>query len=337
MAGHEPFFTGGPIPTEQAATFFHGFEEEQRSIIQYLKGRAPVRLGIAGAPGSGKTSLLLSVAHQIPPGRVHLDCSRIWPANVSAVYRLLCEALGAQRPAQPLPEAPAEAYRKLALPRRPPPGVFVFENVEGLRRIEPALLDDFPVLAVRLPYHVVLTGKERALQGLVTASVHLRPFSEGSASHFLRRRFESAGLAIDEAALPVFYEFTRGAPDDLQRLGRVAWENVIARGATRVGAEDAERAVGDLVDRLPSRTLAPWAALRGLMRDIFICMCVYDLGSPTEIARRLGLEPKNVVVLLARLAEAHGIIERVGRGTYRVGNPLLKHHVRKEYGSPILR
>lgn len=336
-ARQPPFLVGGPIPTAQAADHLHGFEEERRLLIQYLNKRLPVRLGILGARRSGKTSLLLSVAPQVPAGPVHLDCTRIWPASRPAFYRLLMEALGQPRPDKAPTGTPAEAYPQLPLPKKGPPGILVLENADALDEIDPALLDELPLLAVRLPHHLVLTGSAARLAPLVEFSIPLAPFSEATAADFLRKRFLAKGMTVEEPALNVFHEFTKGRPDALQRLALATWERLSARGATRVRAEDVDAAVSDLVDRLPTESLAGWAAVRGLMRDVFIAMCRYDLSSPTEIANRIGVEPKNVVVLLSRLVAPHGLVVRSARGEYRVEDPLLKHYVRKDWGSPILR
>ena len=332
-----PFFYGGPVPTARAGKHLHGFEEERRTIVQYLNRRTQVRLGIFGGPRSGKTSVLLAVANEIPSLRVHLDCAKIWPNTLDGFYRLLLDALEVRAADGALSGPPAQAFLRLPVVKRGGRGVLVLENAHHLRDIDEALLAELPILAVRVPYHFVLTGNAGALGTLVEASLELKPFSEGTSNDFLRRRLSSVGLNVADDALAVLYEFTRGEPDLLQRIGLIAWRQANQSGATRITAEAADAAVGELVEQLPTETVASWSAVRGIMRDAFIAMCLYDLESPTDIANRLGAEPKNVIVLLSRLATGHGLVERAERGKYRVRNPLLKHYVRKEFGSPLLR
>lgn len=332
-----PFFIGGPIPTAQAAEFLHGYEEERRTLVQYLNRKAPFRLGVLGNRGSGKTSLLLAIAPQISQNRVHVECTRLWPATIQAFYRLLVEAFGFPPPSAPVPDDPAQAYRMLPVPRKGSRGILVLENADALNDLNPGLVAELPQLTARLPLHIVLTGQAQVLRPLVEDAVELQPFRPATAADFLQRRFATVGMTLEDEAYPVFQEFTRGQPSVLQRLAYAVWENAVLGQSPLIRAEDVERAVSELVDHLPSETLAPWTALRGIMRDVFIAMCRHDLESPTGIARRLGLEPKNVIVLLSRLADAHGVVERVERGVYRVRDPLLKHYVRKEWGSPLLR
>jgi hypothetical protein len=332
-----PFFTGGPIPTAQAERHLHGFEEERRTIVQALNRRETTSLGVFGGRGSGKTSLLLAVAPQLPGRRAHLECARVWPGNRNTFYRLLGEAIGTPRSHRTPQGAPAQAYANLPVPRRGSRGVLVLENADRLEDIDPGLVEALPALIARVPFTVVLTGRPEPLEAHVASAVYLRPFSEATTHDFLVRRLTSAGLGLEEDAVPVFYEFTRGEPDPLQRLGLATWRHAVEQGLERIGPEDVETAVFDVVDHLPTETVTAWAAVRGHMRDIFVAMCLHDLQRPTQIARRLDLEPKNVVVLLGRLADAHGLVERFERGAYRVIDPLLKHYVRKEWATPILR
>jgi hypothetical protein len=331
-----PFFTGGPIPTALAAQHLHGYEEEQRTITQRLNRRGRVRLGVLGPPQSGRTSILLAVANDMPAPHVILQCDRIWPALPSAVYAHLREALGGRRGAR-LDGAAADVYPRLPMPAKDSRGVLILDNADRLAEIDGGLLDAMPLLAERLPWHLVITGPVGELADHVEEAVTLGPFSEATSHDFIRRRLAAAGMTIDPEALAVFDEFSRGRPSLLQRMGMTVWRIVKLEGRTHVTVEDVDRAVGELVDHLPSRTIAPWTQVRGMMRDVFIAMCLHDLDAPTQIARRLDLEPKNVVVLLGRLAGMHGLIERVDRGRYVVRDPLLKHHVRKEWGSPVLR
>ncbi|MBI2077586.1 MAG: hypothetical protein HYT80_04330 [Euryarchaeota archaeon] len=331
-----PFYTAGPIPPTMAGTYLYGFEEERRLLVQGFSGRRPARLALTGAPESGLTSLVLGIGPSLPSPRAHLDCSRVWPASRAGFFRLLATALGVDAPTAP-DRPPGAVYADLALPAKGQRGLLVLDNAHALASLDPSLLADIYVLLDRLPYHVLLTGDATTLAPFADAQVALRPFSEATAADFLRRRFQAAGLAVGEEALDIFYEFSRGGPADLQRLGEAAWLGALATGARHLGATEAEAALAEVVEHLPNGPMGAWASLRGLMRDIFVAMCLYDESSPTVIAQRLGLEPKNVVVLLGRLVEAHRVVERTDRGVYRVRDPLLKHYVRKSWSSPILR
>lgn len=338
IPGVSPFFLGGPIPSALASKHFYGFEEERRTLVQLVNRRTSVSPGVLGQAKSGKTSLVLAVAAALPAPRVHLDCRRIWPSTPGGFYRLLLESLGASSARIP-GGTPAEAVRAIlhGLPRKPEPALLVLDNADALYEIDEALPGAILSPDVRWPFRILVTARPGPIQRHIEIPVTLPPFSASTTSEFLRDRFRASSLTLDEDAIPVFYEFSRGAPESLQRLSHATWQMAKLRGWSHIAAANVDEVVSELVDSLPTEHLTSWAAVRGIMRDVFIAMCLYDLEAPTEIARRLGLEPKNVVVLLGRLCVPHGLAERTARGTYRVRDPLLKHYVRREWGSPILR
>ncbi len=332
-----PFFIAGPIPPALADRFFYGFEEERRLLSGFLNERIPGRFGIFGPAASGKTSLILAVASKILVPRVHVDCARTWPATRAAFYRNLLEALQVPPTGFDYAAPPLEAYANFPVPKKGTRGILVLENAHTLHDIDPNLLNELPVLGARIPYHLIVTGEPPNLASLLPTSVELRRFSAATTGGFLERQFGHVGMRVTSGAADTVFEFTRGSPETIQRLGFVTWEHMTRQRRTVVESADVDQAVTQAVEQLPSHTLTAWSSLRGIMRDIFIGMCLYDVESPTEIAKRLDLEAKNVVVLLSRLEVAHRLVDRVERGIYRVRDPLLKHYVRKEWGSPVLR
>ncbi|HEX9816887.1 MAG TPA: ATP-binding protein, partial [Candidatus Thermoplasmatota archaeon] len=303
----------------------------------FLNERIPGRFGIFGPTASGKTSLILAVASKILVPRVHVDCARTWPFTRAAFYHNLLEALQSNPTGFDYQSNPLEAYANFPAPKKGTRGILVLENAHALYDIDPNLLNELPVLGARVPYHLIVTGEPPTLAQLLPNAVQVPPFSLPTTGGFLERQFGLAGMKITSAAVDTYYEFTRGSPEALQRLGHVTWEHLARQRRQTVDTADVETAVTETVEQLPSHALTAWSSLRGIMRDIFIAMCLYDVESPTEIAKRLDLEAKNVVVLLSRLEVAHRLVDRAERGIYRVRNPLLKHYVRKEWGSPVLR
>ena len=47
-------------------------------------------------------------------------------------------------------------------------------------------------------------------------------------------------------------------------------------------AADVDTALIELVDKLPTYVLGPWSGLRGMMRDIFIAMCLFGICLPAN-------------------------------------------------------
>lgn len=331
-----PFYIGGPIPAARRAEYFFGYEDERRRLAQALNRRGSTRVGILAPRGAGKTSLILAVAGLLPTWRVHVNCHRIWPRTRKAYFRILIDALGIPAAAAPEGTAP-QVYSEIVTPKRAAKGILVLENVEGLAEIDKGLVDSLPALAERLPHVLLVTGEPNVVRPVVEERIELQPFDAPTTAEFVRSRLERANMSVAEEALGRFHEFSGGRPGALQRIGLAVWDEAVRRGADRIEAADVEAAIPRVIEGLPTEAVAQWARLRGMMRDVFVAMCLLELESPTAIAQRLELEPKNVIVLLARLAEAHGLVERVERGTYRVRDPLLKHYVRKEWASPILR
>jgi DNA-binding IclR family transcriptional regulator len=58
-------------------------------------------------------------------------------------------------------------------------------------------------------------------------------------------------------------------------------------------------------------------------------------ATPTDWARRCGLDPKAAAVHLQRLAGHDGLVRRTGRGRYRIASPLLALHLQGLHGTPV--
>jgi DNA-binding transcriptional ArsR family regulator len=160
--------------------------------------------------------------------------------------------------------------------------------------------------------------------------VALDPISPEVAASFLERRLRGLRMTWTPAALREAVDLAAGDPALLQRLGS---------GAMRSGLEQARRRIA--VDDLLEAALAPPGLLPkgaegpgGPRRGLLLAMARDPRGTPTLWANRAGLEPKAAVVHLRRLRD-EGLVERGGRGEYRIASPLLGLRLQARMAAPV--
>jgi hypothetical protein len=157
------------------------------------------------------------------------------------------------------------------------------------------------------------------------------PIADETARSFLERRARTLRMAWTPPALRQAVAFAEGRPDVLQRLGAGALHAALEQGRSRVTADDllegavdaAEPAADSLAGLSPPRA----SLLKAMVRA--------PEATPTDWARRCGLDPKAATVHLQRLESHDGLVQRVGRGRYRIASPLLALHLQGLHGTPV--
>lgn len=150
------------------------------------------------------------------------------------------------------------------------------------------------------------------------------------ASSFLERRLRGLRMTWTPAALREAVDLGAGDPAILQRLGSGAMRSSLEQGRRRIAVDDLLEAALAPPGLLPQGAQGPGGARRGLL----LAMARDPRGTPTLWARRAGLEPKAAVVHLRRLHE-DGLVERGGRGEYRVASPLLRLRLQARMAAPV--
>ena len=150
------------------------------------------------------------------------------------------------------------------------------------------------------------------------------------ASSFLERRLRGLRMTWTPAALREAVDLAAGDPAVLQRLGSGAMRSALEQARRRIAVDDLLEAALAPPGLLPQGAQGPAGARRGLL----LAMARDPRGTPTLWARRAGIEPKAAVVHLRRLLE-DGLVERAGRGEYRIASPLLRLRLQARMAAPV--
>ena len=162
---------------------------------------------------------------------------------------------------------------------------------------------------------------------------HITAVPKAEAEKYLKKRIAEFRMEFTDEVVEKIIDVSKLNPFYLQLLGLKCYDTALRRAKKIIDAEIFSEAMKDALENIPTYTLAPFQRLRGNARDIFISMCLYDLDSPTEIAKKVKISPKNVIVVLNRIIEDTGLIKKVDEGKYKVVDSFLKEYVRKNFAA----
>jgi hypothetical protein len=337
-------------------TYFRGRQEERERVARRWGQRAPARTVVIAPAGGGKRSLVNAttrdVGQEVTPIRVRLD--RLLPENGHGLARALIDAINLRHPHPALPrlarqlkygppEVPGMVLRELAEPLAKVPGraLVVLEGAHGLARLPEETLGALNDLAASsrahfacLVDHLNPTLQERLPNLLGTTGTRftrLDPLSRRDAGVFLQDRFEAAGARLEMDALHLMLEYAGGDPRGLQLLGARTYDVMLRSGRFRVTEEEVAQGLYLTLESLPPEWTRILGRLEGRARDAFVALALLEKPTVSAIGERIDLDPKNVCVVLARLAERGAPIEKTGRGRWRISHRLLAEWVRKEW------
>lgn len=154
----------------------------------------------------------------------------------------------------------------------------------------------------------------------------LEPIPLMEVEQALAATFEENGRAIDDEALAVAAESTRGFAFAIQLVGYYLWRQ--GSPSETLGEKDARRAI-QLAMREMERSVFKPTMLELRPRELqYLQAMAQDEGpsSTGEIARRLGIGMTNASNLRRRLIES-GVISEVRMGVVDFEMPLLREHL----------
>jgi len=301
-----PFWTAGPVPPAFLAELAIPRPAALAAVAEALRRDGVAWIG--GPRGSGRSTLVHQAAAALARPFVVLDCAALLRGDEAEALQAVREM--ARRPAG---DADWEAALRLWHPQA---GLAVDgcgpEHEGWVRRVAAAV--EAPVLAC----------------GDVPG-VPPDPVDDAAASAFLERRVRRARMAWTPRALREAVDMAAGSVAALQRVGAGALHAALEQGRRRIATED-------LLEGALSAALAAGGPLDPLSpprRALVKAMARAPEATPTEWARRCGLDPKAAVVHLRRLEAQDGLVRRTGRGRYRLASPLLALHLQGRFGAPV--
>lgn len=335
-----PFYVAGAVPPTQISQHFHARGADRDELLRVLtRGRPPRRL-LLGSGGRGKTSLANAIRSVLPRELPQwgINLSRISPATPWNFWAQLGDMMGADWP-DLVAQAEARGDWVTLIPpfrKRAARGgqLLLLDDAQGLE----AFPADFARALVselredrKLPMLILSTRATRLLTEFETHE--LAPFTDEEARSFLEDRFRRGSLQPRPDVLDAIAEVAQGEPELLQQIGHRLWEDARLHDRKTLTNDDLADVLSQVLDRLSPQRAALFGEPTGQTRDLLVAMALHEEHRPTALAARVGLEPKNAVVLLARAAHRTGLIERRRRGQYEFRDPLFKAYLKKEYST----
>ena len=146
---------------------------------------------------------------------------------------------------------------------------------------------------------------------------------------FVTRRFALAGQSFNDEKLSRVVAYCDGFPDYVQRLGLAMYLHARESGKDTLTLPQIEGCYEDMLDGLSAEFENYFASLAPLEREILIAIAG-GKKSTAEIARDARKKIFNVPKTLTRLS-SYGVIERIGKGTYRITDPVLHDWIRRRF------
>lgn len=304
-----PFWTVGPVPPAYLTDLALARPAAAGAVLDAVGREGMAWIG--GLPGSGRTTLVHQAAAALGRPFVVIDMAGLLKGDEE-------EALQAVRDLARRPGAEAAQWGTAVRLWHPDAGLAIDgcgPAQEGwVRRL--AARSGVPVLAVTAG----------------PAGVPPDPIADGPAQDFLERRLRRLRMSWTPPALRETISMAAGQPGPLQRVASGALHAALEQGRRRITIDDLlEGALG--VAAQPASGLLD--GLSPPKQALLKAMARSPESSPTEWARRCGLEPKAAVVHLRRLEAADGLVRRTGRGRYRLATPLLSLQMQGRHGTPV--
>jgi hypothetical protein len=304
-----PFWVAGPVPPARLSTLAIARPGAQAAILDALGEAGTATIG--GRRRSGRTTLVHQVAAALRRPFVVVDASALLQGTEE-------EALQAVRELTRRPAGEADWAAAVRL-WHPDAALAVDSCAPGQRAWARGL-----AAKARVPVLVVEEG-EGAGAAVPDA------IADETGRSFLERRARTLRMAWTPPALREAVGFAGGRPDVLQRLGAGALHAALEQGRSRVTADDLLEGAVDAAEP-PADALA---ALSPPRASLLKAMVRAPDATPTEWARRCGLDPKAAVVHLQRLESHDALVRKAGRGRYRIASPLLALHIQGLHGTPV--
>lgn len=172
-----------------------------------------------------------------------------------------------------------------------------------------------------------LTHQERPFFNFFDA-YEIGSVNKEEARKYLQSRIKTVKMSFGPKVIENVLTFSECQPYYVQHIALTAYILAKINNKKIITEELYYQAIAEVVNTIPAHLVSQFQKLTGHNRDVFVAMCVFDISTPTEIAAKTKMDPKNVVVILRRLQEL-GLIEKDGR--YAVADKFLKAYVKKEF------
>ncbi len=172
-----------------------------------------------------------------------------------------------------------------------------------------------------------LTRQERPFFNFFDA-YEIGSVNREEARKYLQSRIKTVKMSFEPEVIENILHFSECQPYYIQHTALTAYTIAKINNKKVITEQLYQQAIIEVVNTIPAHLVSQFQKLTGHNRDAFVAMCVFDIISPTEIAAKIKMDAKNVIVILKRLQEL-GMIEK--NGGYAVVDKFLKAYVKKEF------
>lgn len=160
-------------------------------------------------------------------------------------------------------------------------------------------------------------------------SYEIKEVNKEEARVYLMKRAKKFNLHFDLGVIDKILSYSQCKPYYLQLIALKCYTLSLDKNK-KVNEKIYEQAVKETIRSIPAHLSAQFEKLKGHNKEVFAALCIWDLHKPAQIAEKVKIEPKNVVVILNRLIH-DGLVNKSGKGEYEVVDYFLKEYVKSEY------
>ncbi len=180
-------------------------------------------------------------------------------------------------------------------------------------------------------FHDEITNEKRPFFNFFEA-YEIKEVPRKEAKEYLLKRARKFNLKFEKQVLEKILDTSECKPFYLQLLALKCY--MLSLPKKTVTNDIFEKALKETIKNIPAHLVASFTGLKGRKRDVFVTLCIYGFNKPANIAKRINLEPKNVIVILNRLIKDDGLVKKIGQAYY-VSDNFLKEYVRLQYTTEL--
>ncbi len=159
---------------------------------------------------------------------------------------------------------------------------------------------------------------------LMSGKKYMTPLSEPTVIKFVKKRFKVIQIQLSDNNAKLFYDFTKGIPFYVQKLGLICYHHLLIEKGKSVSDAIIKRSFlemldefdGEYEDRLATR-------FSDKQNQIIKAIAILEYASITAIAKKLKCKPTNISSTIKRLFQAM-IIQKTTDGKYYLSDEVFR-------------
>ncbi len=161
--------------------------------------------------------------------------------------------------------------------------------------------------------------------------IRINKLDQRSVSSFIQKRLKSVKINIDQSAVDLVFQLSRGFPDYVQRLGLQIFLDTLETNRHLVVQSDVQNAYSEMILKLDPDFSNHFGTFSDLEKEILIALSG-GFDNPAKIAAEIRKPASTLPKTLMRLMN-QDIVERYRDGRYRLTDPIFSDWLSRRYSS----